>query len=106
MGTYGALVACGGPGPGPPTPELQELGRKVAQHVVGMAPTTLGTPEDELGGDTETRLLAQGTLLEPGVPLGRYLQERGGLQVWDFLRFQCGEELPQEPPQEPPAPPA
>ncbi|XP_041884851.1 elongation factor Ts, mitochondrial isoform X2 [Corvus kubaryi] len=106
MGTYGALVACGGPGPEPPSPELQELGRRVAQHVVGMAPTALGTPEDELGGDTETRLLAQGSLLEPGVPLGRYLRERGGLQVWDFLRFQCGEEPPQEPPQEPSAPPA
>ncbi|XP_068068732.1 elongation factor Ts, mitochondrial [Anomalospiza imberbis] len=106
MGTYGALVACGGPGPGPPSPELQELGRRVAQHVVGMAPTALGTPEDELGGDTETRLLAQGTLLEPGVPLGRYLRDRGGLQVWDFLRFQCGEEPPQECPPEPSAPPA
>ncbi|XP_068853905.1 LOW QUALITY PROTEIN: elongation factor Ts, mitochondrial [Aphelocoma coerulescens] len=106
MGTYGALVACGGPGSEPPSPELQELGRRVAQHVVGMAPTALGTPEDELGGDTETRLLAQGSLLEPGVPLGRYLRERGGLQVWDFLRFQCGEEPPQEPPQESSAPPA
>ncbi|XP_062366985.1 elongation factor Ts, mitochondrial isoform X2 [Cinclus cinclus] len=106
MGTYGALVACGGPGPGPLPPELQELGRRVAQHVVGMAPTALGTPEDELGGDTETRLLAQGSLLEPGVPLGRYLRERGGLQVWDFLRFQCGEEVPEESPLEPSAPPA
>ncbi|KAL2293829.1 hypothetical protein Nmel_018894, partial [Mimus melanotis] len=106
MGTYGALVACGGPAPGPPPPELQELGRRVAQHVVGMAPTSLGTPEDELGGDTETRLLAQGSLLAPGVPLGRYLRERGGLQVWDFLRFQCGEELPQESPPELSAPPA
>ncbi|XP_066423755.1 elongation factor Ts, mitochondrial [Molothrus aeneus] len=105
MGTYGALVACGGPGPGPPPAELRELGRRVAQHVVGMAPTALGTPEDELGGDSETRLLAQGTLLEPGVPLGRYLRERGGLQVWDFLRFQCGEEPPQEPPREASAPP-
>lgn len=106
MGTYGALVACGGPGPGPPTPELRELGRRVAQHVVGMAPTALGTPEDELGGDTESRLLAQGSLLEPGVPLGRYLRDHGGLQVWDFLRFQCGEEPPQEPSQEAGAPPA
>uniref|UniRef100_A0A8C3MQ86 Elongation factor Ts, mitochondrial n=1 Tax=Geospiza parvula TaxID=87175 RepID=A0A8C3MQ86_GEOPR len=92
MGTYGALVACGGPGPGPPPAELRELGRRVAQHVVGMAPTALGTPEDELGGDSETRLLAQGTLMEPGVPLGRYLRDRGGLRVWDFLRFQCGGE--------------
>lgn len=106
MGTYGALVACGGPAPGPPSPELQELGRRVAQHVVGMAPTALGSPEDELGGDTETRLLAQGSLLEPGVSLGQYLRERGGLQVWDFLRFQCGEEPPQESPPEPCAPPA
>ncbi|XP_054150888.1 LOW QUALITY PROTEIN: elongation factor Ts, mitochondrial [Melozone crissalis] len=98
MGTYGALVACGGPGPGPPPAELRELGRRVAQHVVGMAPTALGTPEDELGGDSETRLLAQGALMEPGVPLGRYLRDRGGLRVCDFLRFQCGEEPPQEPP--------
>uniref|UniRef100_A0A674HNU2 Translation elongation factor EFTs/EF1B dimerisation domain-containing protein n=1 Tax=Taeniopygia guttata TaxID=59729 RepID=A0A674HNU2_TAEGU len=98
MGTYGALVACGGPGGEPPSAELRELGRRVAQHVVGMAPTALGTPEDELGGDSEPRLLAQGTLLEPGVPLGRYLREHGGLQVWDFLRFQCGEQPPQDSP--------
>ncbi|XP_064494773.1 LOW QUALITY PROTEIN: elongation factor Ts, mitochondrial [Pseudopipra pipra] len=106
MGTYGALVACGGPGPGPPPAELRELGRRVAQHVVGLAPTALGTPKDELGGDGETRLLAQGTLLEPGVPLGRYLRDRGGLQVWDFLRFQCGEEPSEEPPRDPSALPA
>ncbi|XP_037267665.1 elongation factor Ts, mitochondrial [Falco rusticolus] len=99
MGTYGALVACQVPEPWVGVGTVEEVGRKVAQHVVGMAPSTLGTPQDEPQGEGETRLLAQSFLLEPGVTVGQFLGEGGGLVVTDFLRFHCGEE-------ETPAPPA
>ncbi|KAM6395033.1 elongation factor Ts, mitochondrial [Rhynochetos jubatus] len=97
MGTYGALVACAVTDPRAPPAALEELGRKVAQHVVGMAPTALGTPEDEPQGEEETRLLAQSFLLQPGVTLGQFLRAGGALAVRDFLRFRCGEETPPQP---------
>ncbi|XP_074785509.1 elongation factor Ts, mitochondrial [Athene noctua] len=101
MGTYGALVACQVPEPRPSVATLEEVGRKVAQHVVGMAPTAVGTPQDQPRGggegeeEEETRLLAQSFLLEPGLTVGQFLGARGGpLAVRDFLRFHCGEETP------------
>ncbi|KAM6294515.1 elongation factor Ts, mitochondrial [Aegotheles albertisi] len=93
MGTYGALVALGVTDPRPPAATLEEVGRKVAQHVVGLAPTTLGTPQDTPRGEGETRLLAQGFLLQPELTLGQWLLQQGGaVAVRDFLRFRCGEE--------------
>ncbi|XP_064330347.1 elongation factor Ts, mitochondrial isoform X1 [Phalacrocorax carbo] len=102
MGTYGALVGCGVAQPRPPETELEEVGRKVAQHVVGLAPTSLGTPEElphsgtqgEEEEEEETRLLAQRFLLEPSLTVGQFLQARGALAVRGFLRFSCGEEGP------------
>ncbi|XP_074990044.1 elongation factor Ts, mitochondrial isoform X2 [Calonectris borealis] len=94
MGTYGALVACRVTEPRPPAATLEEVGRKVAQHVVGMAPTAVGTPQDQPRGEEETRLLAQSFLLEPGLTVGQFLGARGALAVRDFLRFRCGEEPP------------
>ncbi|XP_025934008.1 elongation factor Ts, mitochondrial isoform X2 [Apteryx rowi] len=95
MGKYGALVACR---PAEPCPKasLRDVGRKLAQHVVGMAPLSVGSPEDEPGGETETRMLAQTFLLDPGMTLGQYLQP-WGLAVLDFVRFECGEETEQPP---------
>ncbi|XP_061871479.1 elongation factor Ts, mitochondrial isoform X1 [Colius striatus] len=92
MGTYGALVACEVTEPALPAPQLEALGKKVAQHVVGMAPTTLGSPEDQPQGEHEKRLLAQSFLLAPDMTLGQFLAAQGGLRVRDFLRFQCGHE--------------
>uniref|UniRef100_A0A8B9MWQ5 Elongation factor Ts, mitochondrial n=1 Tax=Accipiter nisus TaxID=211598 RepID=A0A8B9MWQ5_9AVES len=94
MGTYGALVACRVTEPRPSVTVLEEVGRKVAQHVVGMAPTAVGTPQDEPQGEAETRLLAQSFLLEPALTVGQFLGARGALAVRDFLRFRCGEETP------------
>ncbi|XP_064354515.1 elongation factor Ts, mitochondrial isoform X2 [Dromaius novaehollandiae] len=93
MGKYGTLVACR---PAEPCPAagLRDVGRKLAQHVVGMAPRSVGSPEDEPGGETETRMLAQSFLLDPSVTLGQYLQPRR-LAVLDFVRFECGEEMEQ-----------
>ncbi|XP_025900872.1 elongation factor Ts, mitochondrial [Nothoprocta perdicaria] len=90
MGKYGALVACAPAEPGAEA-ALRDVGRKVAQHVVGMAPRSLGSAEDEPVGEAETRLLAQSFLLEPAVTLGAFARAQR-VNVLDFVRFECGEE--------------
>ncbi|XP_069087020.1 elongation factor Ts, mitochondrial [Pleurodeles waltl] len=86
FGKYGALVVCE-----TADPNLKpELGRRLCQHVVGMTPLSVGTLEDEPGGDSETRMLAQPFLLEPSITVGQYVQPRG-VSVLDFVRFECGE---------------
>ncbi|XP_065510276.1 elongation factor Ts, mitochondrial isoform X2 [Caloenas nicobarica] len=91
MGTHGALVAWKVTPPRPPPAELEELGRLVAQHVVAMAPTALGTPGDVAQGEDEPRLLAQGFVHDPQRSVGDLLAERGGLRLRGFLRFRAGE---------------
>ncbi|XP_053150981.1 elongation factor Ts, mitochondrial isoform X2 [Hemicordylus capensis] len=95
FGKYGALVICS------PSEEGQklnfaEIGWRLGQHVVGMAPLSVGSLEDEPGGDSETKMLAQPYLLDPTVSLGQYIQPMG-VSVLDFVRFECGEhtELPE-----------
>ncbi|EDM16509.1 rCG59852 [Rattus norvegicus] len=87
LGKYGALVIC-------QTPEqitnLEEVGRRLGQHVVGMAPLSVGSLDDEPGGETETRMLPQPYLLDPSITLGQYVQPQG-VTVVDFVRFECGE---------------
>uniref|UniRef100_A0A8B9TFD5 Elongation factor Ts, mitochondrial n=1 Tax=Anas platyrhynchos TaxID=8839 RepID=A0A8B9TFD5_ANAPL len=96
LGKYGALVACRAPGAAPPSPEVAALCRQLAQHVVGMAPQALGTPQDEPGGgDGEGRLLAQDFLLAPGSSVAQVLQPHG-VTVLDFVRFRCGEGAEEE----------
>ncbi|XP_062979192.1 elongation factor Ts, mitochondrial [Elgaria multicarinata webbii] len=90
FGKYGALVICS------PSEECQksnftELGWRLGQHVVGMAPISVGSPEDEPGGDSETKMLAQPFLLDPTISLGQYVQPTG-VSVLDFVRFECGED--------------
>ncbi|XP_025048464.1 elongation factor Ts, mitochondrial isoform X2 [Alligator sinensis] len=70
LGKYGALVICEALANSPGT-NLVDMGRKLGQHVVGMAPLSLGTLDDEPGGDTETKMLAQPFLLEPNLSLGQ-----------------------------------
>ncbi|XP_073939877.1 elongation factor Ts, mitochondrial isoform X3 [Castor canadensis] len=87
LGKYGALVIC-------ETSEqqvnLQDLGRRLGQHVVGMAPLSVGSLDDEPGGEAETKMLAQPYLLDPSITLGQYVQPQG-VSVVDFVRFECGE---------------
>ncbi|XP_043822389.1 elongation factor Ts, mitochondrial [Dromiciops gliroides] len=89
LGKYGALVIC-------QTSEeksnLEDIGRRLGQHVVGMAPLSVGSMEDEPGGEEETKMLAQPYLLDPSITLGQYVKPQG-VSVVDFLRFECGEDL-------------
>ncbi|KAM8802850.1 elongation factor Ts, mitochondrial isoform 2-T2 [Rhynchonycteris naso] len=87
LGKYGALVIC-------ETSEwkanLEDLGRRLGQHVVGMAPLSVGSLDDEPGGEAETKMLSQPYLLDPSITLGQYVQPHG-VNVVDFVRFECGE---------------
>ncbi|XP_018417610.1 PREDICTED: elongation factor Ts, mitochondrial [Nanorana parkeri] len=89
FGKYGALAICK---PNNCKTNVTELGRRLGQHVVGMSPSSLGSLEDESAGETETRMLAQPFLLEPSQTVGQYLQAYD-VQVLDFVRFECGEEV-------------
>ncbi|XP_042638139.1 elongation factor Ts, mitochondrial [Orycteropus afer afer] len=88
LGKYGALVVC-------ETSEqkanLEDLGRRLGQHVVGMAPLSVGSLDDEPGGEAETKMLSQPYLLDPSITLGQYVQPQG-VSVVDFVRFECGED--------------
>ncbi|XP_021570063.1 elongation factor Ts, mitochondrial, partial [Carlito syrichta] len=87
LGKYGALVIC-------ETFEqkanLEDLGRRLGQHVVGMAPLSVGSLDDGPGGEAETKMLSQPYLLDPSITLGQYVQPQG-VSVVDFVRFECGE---------------
>ncbi|XP_075055430.1 elongation factor Ts, mitochondrial [Mixophyes fleayi] len=90
FGKYGSLVVCNITDASNKS-NISELGRRLGQHLVGMSPSSVGSLEDESAGETETRMLAQPFLLEPSLTVGQYLQPHG-VQVLDFVRFECGEE--------------
>lgn len=87
LGKYGALVVCE---TSEPQANLADIGRRLGQHVVGMAPLSVGSLDDEPGGEAETKMLSQPYLLDPSITLGQYVQPQG-VSVVDFVRFECGE---------------
>lgn len=87
LGKYGALVVCE---TSDCKANLEDLGRRLGQHVVGMAPLSVGSLDDEPGGEAETKMLSQPYLLDPSITLGQYVQPQG-VSVVDFVRFECGE---------------
>lgn len=74
---------------------LDELGRRLCQHVVGMNPHCIGSLEDEVPpGDPaeETRLIFQEYMLDITLTVQEVL-EQCGASVLNFVRFECGETL-------------
>ncbi|XP_069762192.1 elongation factor Ts, mitochondrial [Narcine bancroftii] len=72
--------------------QLSDLGRRLGQHIVGMMPLSVGSVDDPPGDDSETKLLAQPFLLDPGTTVGQLLQTNG-VSVLDFVRYECGEVI-------------
>lgn len=68
---------------------LEDLGRRLGQHVVGMAPSLLAPWMMSPG--RETKMLSQPYLLDPSITLGQYVQPHG-VSVVGFVRFECGGE--------------
>lgn len=71
---------------------LDEIGRGLCQHVVGMNPKRIGTPDDEPAKekDDEECLIHQEYLEDQSVTVKEVLEE-SGVEVVDFKRFACGE---------------
>ncbi|KAM6471312.1 LOW QUALITY PROTEIN: elongation factor Ts, mitochondrial-like [Liasis olivaceus] len=90
LGKYGAMVICSSSEQDQKS-DVTELGWRLAQHVVGMAPLSVGSLEDEPGDESETKMLAQLYVMQPTISLGQYLQPTG-VSVLDFVRFECGED--------------
>ncbi|RNA41140.1 elongation factor mitochondrial [Brachionus plicatilis] len=77
-----------------------DIGRQIAQHVVGMKPLTLGEmPVEEVNldepvkiDDNETRLLYQEFLMKPNTRVLDFINENHA-KINDFVRLECGEIL-------------
>jgi elongation factor Ts len=98
--------------------EPHDIGRQLAQHVVGMKPTSIGElPKEEVQhpssetepkieekneqqkvqlDDSETRLLYQEFLMKPDSRVIDFLKEHK-VEVIDFIRLECGEKIDNEP---------
>lgn len=80
-----------------------DIGRQIAQQVVGMNPRSIGQmpaerPPQLAEGETikiadnETRLLFQEFLMKPNTRVLDFLFENSA-RVNDFVRFECGEDF-------------
>lgn len=101
MGKYGSLVLFQeDPSVSEPlerTATLEELGRQLCQHVVGMNPQSIGSHGDSPteDSDSETKLVYQEFMLDTNLRVGDVLQQNG-VRVLDFVRLECGETLSDE----------
>lgn len=71
---------------------LDEVGRGLCQHIVGMNPKRIGSSDDEPAqeSDDEECLIHQEYLDDQTVTVKEILEE-SGVEVVDFKRFECGE---------------
>ncbi|KAK7872313.1 hypothetical protein R5R35_002765 [Gryllus longicercus] len=101
LGKFGAVVAYQADSPSQSDTKLREnlsvdeIGRQLCQHVVGMNPVKIG----EVGQDTpannpddESCMIYQEYLLDPSQTVGEMLASTS-ISVLDFARYECGEEL-------------
>lgn len=103
FGKYGALVNLTMTQPNEKYKPF-DLGRQIAQHIVGLKPTSIGSAAEVAEAaakgapidENESKLLQQEFLMEPGVRVAEFLA-RNHVQVNDFVRFECGEALSGEP---------
>jgi elongation factor Ts len=76
-----------------------DIGRQIAQHIVGMKPTAIGDMPDADNvqfSDDETRLLHQEFLMQPGLRVADFLKQHNA-QLLDYIRIECGEPIENEP---------
>jgi elongation factor Ts len=93
LGRFGALVVFKKVGTAINEKEFNviEIGRRLCQHIVGMNPKTLSEKLIYDNDDVaETRFLEQEFLLDSTFLVKEYLYING-VEVIDFVRFQCGE---------------
>lgn len=74
--------------------DIDDVGRKICQHVVGMNPQKIGGPADEPIEvvEDEPCLIHQEYLHDDSLTVKEILEENG-IEVLDFKRFGCGENM-------------
>ncbi|KAK4879801.1 hypothetical protein RN001_007947 [Aquatica leii] len=92
LGKFGGLVAIRQKEP--KDVDIQALGRNLCQHVVGMDPKKVGTSFDKPNAnpDDETCLIHQEYINDNNATVQEVLEQHG-IEVIDFKRFECGEDL-------------
>ncbi|XP_072937029.1 elongation factor Ts, mitochondrial isoform X2 [Epargyreus clarus] len=86
-GKYGALIAYKQPD------DIEDIGRQLCQHIVGLAPKKIGNKEHDKpaeNSDDETCLIYQEYLLDPSYTIEEVL-EQNKAEIVDYIRFSCGE---------------
>lgn len=75
-------------------PHLEQVAKGLCQHVVGMAPKTIGNADDEPAPnkEDETALVHQEYLLDDTLTV-KELLDLNQVEVVAFKRFECGETL-------------
>ncbi|XP_034943364.1 elongation factor Ts, mitochondrial [Chelonus insularis] len=98
FGKYGALLAFKS------DPPNRLLGMQLCQHIIGMNPSKIGHPNDEVNenSDDESTLIFQEFLLDPSLNVQQALMAANA-EVIDFCRFETGENLQHEDSDEAPA---
>ena len=101
LGKYGSLVMCERTRQSSADDELpfDEFCRRLCQQVIGMNPRTIGLPDDEQhppgNPEEETRLIYQEYMHDTSLIVCDAL-EQTGVKVLDFVRLECGEQLPED----------
>lgn len=76
---------------------LDDISHLLGQHIVGTNPKVIGNLENDKPSEKEEedKLLFQEFLLDPSISVGDLLKENG-VTIDSFVRFACGEDLPQD----------
>lgn len=92
LGKYGSIVAYKSTGDAGENDVLQ---KNICQHIIGMNPWKVGIADVDKPSedkDEEKCLIHQEYLLDPTVTVGELFTENA-LEIVDFSRFQCGENI-------------
>ncbi len=68
--------------------EVEEIGKQLAQHIIGLNPTTI-EPKSEVIEEEPTSLLQQQFIFDEDLTVSEFLKE-SNITVLDFERFECG----------------
>lgn len=92
LGRFGSLVTL--KQTEPKEVNIAEVGTNLCQHVVGLNPQRIGSEDDQPAenSEEETCLVYQDYLMDESVTVNEMLAE-SGLEVVDFKRFECGEDV-------------
>lgn len=82
----------------PKETDLDSIGKGLCQHIVGMNPKKIGSSLDDKpakDSDDEMCLIYQEFIENPEFTVQEVLEENG-VEVVDFKRFECGENLEED----------